>query len=196
MAQEDKGLVLRGLILLALIGGLVTFVLALLFWRPQEQTTTREQPAETCIPYAAVPMTFAGFPSGISWPALSQLGETLPSAPGWGIRYNAAATLARLGSAHVPWPLICEMLDEKLQMRNQRVRLPDGATVADEAAARAFVIAALHAVSAWHDKQKKTATFVVEPDLAVVYKVVDTLADSPVEEVKVLANQVRGKFFR
>src|SRR5688572_136347 len=141
MAQEDKGLVIRGLVLLTLISGLVVFVLALLFWRPQEEVKSlaRDTLPATYISAVVMP-ALAHCPAGISWAAVYELGQKSPSAPGWGIRYNAAATLARRGSASVPWHLIREMLDEQQQLRNSRVRQPDGTDVADEAAARAYMI--------------------------------------------------------
>ena len=40
------------------------------------------------------------------------LSALAPSTPGWEVRYNAATTLARRGSAAVPWALLREMLDE------------------------------------------------------------------------------------
>ena len=35
----------------------------------------------------------AGFPAGVYWPGVFQLGEAFPSAPGWQIRYNAAGSM-------------------------------------------------------------------------------------------------------
>src|SRR5258708_5618344 len=124
MAHEDKGLVLRGLILLGAIGVLVAGVLGFIFWRPHTSPPTLASPPEHHIPTVIVPQIGA-FPSGLPWYALYQLGETMPSAPGWNIRYNAATTLCRRGSDSVPWHLIREMLDEKQQLRNHRVRLED-----------------------------------------------------------------------
>src|SRR3989442_1078381 len=117
MAQDDKGLVIRGLVLLTLISGLVVFVLALLFWRPQEpaRPITSDMLPECYISAVVVP-ALSHYPAGVSWGAVYELGNRLPSAPGWVIRYNAATTLARRGSASVPWHLIREMLDEKQQL--------------------------------------------------------------------------------
>src|SRR5438128_887277 len=136
MAQEDKGLVLRGFFLFALIGCLVAFVLVVLFWR-------------------------TGPPGNRDF----DLGNTAPSAPGWEIRYNAAASLARRGSPATPWPLLREMLDEKKQLRNSKVEQSDGQAVYDEGVARATMIAALRAIAAWHDKRKGDATHDVPADL-------------------------------
>lgn len=193
MAQEDKGLVLRGMFLLGLIGCLVTFVLVLIFWPTQPPASSVETPPEHLIPLVVAP-NIAGSPSHVSWLALYQLSETLPSAPGWEVRYNAANTLARRGSANVPWHLIREMLDEKQQLRNQRVRLPDGRDVHDEVTARAFTLVALKAIKAWHEKQpnEKRAP---PPALRAIYALVDQLAKSPHAELKDQAEMTRSVFF-
>src|SRR5688572_24308767 len=114
MAQEDRGLVIRGMLLFTGIGVLVLVVLAILFWRPQPPPAKHEMPPEFYIAAAAIPE--GTFPAGISWVSLYHMAETLPSDPGYDIRYNAAATLARRGSSDVPWDLIREMLDEKQQL--------------------------------------------------------------------------------
>jgi hypothetical protein len=165
MAPEDKGLVLRGLALLAFIAGIVALVLAIIFWRPQ--------PAA---------------------PTVAIMADRAPSAPGWEIRYNAAATLARRGSAQVPWALMREMLDEKQQMCNNQTRLPDGQAVYDEAAARSNMVSALRALAAWHEKQSPNTT--VPPELRAIYVVVDQLAESSIVELKEQARKTRGTFFR
>lgn len=166
MAQ-DRGLVIRGLVLLTLIGGLVSFVLAIMFWRAPEPP-----PRRTVAPSAS----------------------TLPSAPGWEIRYNAATTLARRGSANVPWPLIREMLDEDQQLRNFQVRQPDGSDSYDESMARAYMLSALKALTAWHEKQK--APPAIPPDLRSIYAQVDKLSESPVPELKSQAEKTRTMLLR
>src|SRR5438105_2930369 len=110
MAQEDKGLVMRGLLLLTAIGILVAAVLAIVFWRPQTPPPAVEKPPEHFIPSVVLPPV-GDFPCAVHWAAIAQLGQSLPSAPGFDIRYNAAVALARRGSDAVPWPLIREMLD-------------------------------------------------------------------------------------
>ncbi len=193
MAQEDKGLVIRGLFLLALIGGLATFVLVLILWRTTPTRQTLQTPPETYIASMMAPGNL-GFPSHVSWPTVFLLSENLPSEPGWEVRYNAAATLARRGSANVPWPIIREMLDDKLQLRTQRVRWPDGTYVDDEVAARAFTIIALKALATWHSKQPEGST----PPAALlqIYARVDELAQSPHEEMRNQAEKTRATFFR
>jgi hypothetical protein len=193
MAQEDKGLVMRGMFLLAVIGALVMFVAVLLFWRQPVRTVPREEGPEHYIAQLIAP-PFEAFPSHVWWPTIFKLSETLPSEPGWEIRYNAAATLARRGSANVPWPILREMLDEAQQRRNQGVRLPDGQYTYDEVAARAFTLIALRAIATWHEKQQGDGA--VPAGLREIYARVDELAQSPHEEVKAQAEKTRATFFR
>src|SRR5207253_8728511 len=61
----------------------------------------------------------AGFPANVSWGALHQLAEHMPSSPGYSIRLNAAATLARRGSDHVSWATFREMLDPQRMTRSE-----------------------------------------------------------------------------
>jgi hypothetical protein len=163
MAQEDKGLVIRGLLLLTFVGALVTIVLGFMFWRTQAQ------------------------------PPIADDGPA--SAPGWEIRYNAATTLARRGSAKVPWDLLHEMLDEKQQMRNYRVKQPDGQYVHDEAAARLNMISALRAITAWHEKQSDKKQE-VPAELRGIYAAVGELTKSPFVELKTQAEKAQATFFR
>jgi hypothetical protein len=168
MAQEDKGLILRGLLLFGAISLLVVFVLTVMFWRAEPPTTTLRVPSE----------------------------NSVPSAPGWDIRYNAATTLARRGSKAVPWLLIREILDEQQQLRNNQVRLKDGREVYDEAAARAYMISGLRALAAWHEKRSADPTREVPAELREIYPVVDKLAESEVGELKAQAEKARRTFFR
>jgi hypothetical protein len=195
MAQEDKGLVLRGFFLLAIIACLVAFVLTVLFWRNEPPAATAQTPPENYIPLAIAP-SLAPFPANVSWAALAQLGETLPSAPGFDIRYAAARTYARRGSPATPWPVFREMLDEKQQLHNARVRQPDGREVYDEVTARATTIAALRALAAWHEKQKADPKPAASAELRDVYAIVDQLAESSYGEVKTQAEKARATFFR
>ena len=195
MAQEDKGLVLRGLILFTGIGVIVAIVLGIIFWRAPTTPPTLASPPEHQIPAVILPQLGA-YPSGVPWVALASLRDTMPSAPGWNIRYNAATSYARRGSSSVPWHSIREMLDEKQQMRNQRIRLEDGRDVYDEAAARAYVLSALKAIAAWHEKRKAEGKTDVPPELREIYTIVDGLAESPFVEMKLQAEKARATFFR
>ena len=194
MAQEDKGLVLRGLLLLAAVGIIITAVLAMLFWRPTTQPATLDAPPEHYVPAVVLP-SVGGFPAGISWYAIFEMGKTMPSAPGSDVRYAAATALARRGSAEAPWPLLREMLDERQQLKNNRVRLKDGRDVYDEANARLIMVSALRAIAVWHEKQadKKQE---IPPELRDIYAVVDELAKSDFVELKVQAEKARATFFR
>jgi hypothetical protein len=149
MAQ-DRGLVQRGLVLLAFVGALsllVVFILLRQPGAPPEQQPATPQPELVAL---GVPNLAAGFPAHVQWGALWELSQSLPSPLGWEIRYNAALALARRGSPKVPLHIMAEMLDESLQMRNFRAKLPDGKDVADEQAARRTVLNALLALTEWH----------------------------------------------
>jgi len=189
MATDDKGLVLRGFFLLAVIGVIVSVVMAILFMRPQSTP-----PTGGIAPENLVPLLVAGYPEGMPCGIAFALADRLPSAPGWEIRYNAATTLARRGSPATPWPLMREMLDEPQQMRNARARLPDGTSVIDETAARSNMIGALRALAVWNEKQGVKR----EPpaELREIYKVVDKLAESSIVELKSQAEKARATFFR
>jgi hypothetical protein len=189
MASDDKGLVLRGFFLLAVIGVIVTVVMAILFTRPQVAP-----PRAAIAPEYLVPLLVAGYPESTPYGVAFAMADRLPSAPGWEIRYNAVTTLARRGSPATPWPLMREMLDESQQMRNARAKLPDGTSVIDETAARSNMIGALKALAVWHEKQgtKRDAP----PELREIYKLVDKLAESPIAELKAQAEKARATFFR
>lgn len=196
MTQEDKGLVVRGLLLLALIGCIVAFVLTILFWRSQPPASVEQAPPEQYIPLAVLPGV-GPFPANISWAVLPMLADSLPSAPGWEIRYNAAAALARRGSPATPWPLLREMLDEKQQRRNARTREKDDKMVYDESAARATMIAALRAIAAWHEKRRAEGAAAAPAELRDdVYPAVDELAEHAQGEVQAQAEKARATFFR
>src|SRR6516165_8002129 len=107
--DPDAGLVKRGFILLGLITLLVITVLFIILQAPRTPDRGGKSSAEDwawCVVVQTAP-----FPASISWGAAHELSEHLPRPPGWPIRYNAAATLARRGSDHVPWGRFREMLD-------------------------------------------------------------------------------------
>ncbi len=167
-------------------------MLKILFWNNEPSAGMEQTPPEQYVALAVAP-NLAPFPASVCWAALPLLCDTLPSAPGWEIRYNAAASLARLGSRETPWPLLREMLDEKQQLRNARVRQPDGKDIYDESAARSTTIAALRAIAAWHDQRKGDAA---PPELRDIYPIVDELAENSQGEVKNQAEKARATFFR
>jgi len=147
MAAENTRIVQRGLVLLALVGAIAVTVLIVMFRR----TGTAEPAAENRPDNVAAVFcaTNAGFPASLPWGALYQLGDTLPSAPGWEVRYTATRVLANRGSARLPVPVLCEMLDEQRQLRNFQAKLADGRIVSDEGAAAQEVVIALKAVGEW-----------------------------------------------
>ena len=190
MQQEDKGLVYRGLFLLTLIGVLVLVVLAILFLRPQPARKVESMtPPEYRVPILVAPAV-GSYPGSIAWLALWDFADHAPSSPGWEIRYNAAATLARRGSDSVPWNLITEMLDERQQMRNNRLRQADGRDIYDEAVARATMVNALRAIAAYNEKRAGLESKVPADLRAQVEK----LAQSSAIELKVQAEKTRATF--
>src|SRR5208282_705557 len=118
MAQES-GLAQRGLLLLGLMLAIVAVVGFVLF-RPKG-TPPSEDGQRPELLVLAVPSPGAGFPVFINWGAVAILSKSLPSSPGWAVRYNATVTLARRGSAKTPFDVLSEMLDEDQQLRNFRV---------------------------------------------------------------------------
>lgn len=190
---QDSGLVKRGLALLALMTALVLVLLSILFQRTAPTLPAASNHPELQV--AALVRSEAGFPAAISWAALFQSADALPSSPGWEVRYNAARTWALLGLADVPWNIFLEMLDEHRQMRNFRAELHDGKIVPDEARARETVLIALKAIAEWHRKQTPKNQE-VPPDLAKVYAAVANLADSPFISLKTEAAKTRQTFFR
>jgi len=147
MAADTK-IVRRGLLLLALVGTLAATVLVMMLRRPGRTDPVSATRVETLAPFLVVPAT--GFPASLTWATLFQLGDALPSAPGWEIRYTATRVLALKGSPKIPLDNLCEMLDEGRQLRNFQVKLDSGKFIADEAAAQQEVLVALKAVVEWH----------------------------------------------
>jgi hypothetical protein len=68
------------------------------------------------------------------------------------IRYHATLSLAVLGSKKVRLDLLLEMLDEDKQLKYCWVKLSNGKTVSDEAAARGFILNTLKAFVEWRGK--------------------------------------------
>jgi hypothetical protein len=97
------------------------------------------------------------------------------SSPGWLVRYNAAAALARRGSDKaVEEPVrgtLLDMLDEDQQMRNNR-ETKDGKEVTDIATAQLTVVTTLKALTELHHRRP-------ELDLAPFKPAVDKLKSSP-----------------
>jgi hypothetical protein len=147
MANEDTGIVQRGLMLLGVIGIIAATVLFILFRNRGVATVRTESRPELAIASVALPAS--GFPLSINWGVLHDVGDSLPSVPGWETRYTATRVLAHRGSPKLPVPVLCEMLDENRQMRNFRTQLPDGRDIPDQAAAYEEILIALKAVAEW-----------------------------------------------
>jgi hypothetical protein len=188
-SDSGSALIQRGLLLLGLMTALVIALWALLL-----RGTRQELPVEKRRPdlLASLVASPASGLSALSWAVLQQVGETLPSPPGWDTRYQAATTLARRGSTQVPFALLAEMLDEERQMKNRRVKLKDGREVPDEAAARGTVLIGLKAVLEWHKhKEAVRAVGPSDPGLQRVYAAIDKLTRSPNLVVKTEAENTR-----
>jgi hypothetical protein len=148
MAVENTRIVQRGLVLLAVVGAISLTVLIALLRRPGlGEQRVENRPAQAAAAFQA-PM--GNFPANLPWGALYQLGDALPSRPGWEIRYTATRVLANHGSPKIRLDVLCEMLDEQRQLRNFQAKLSDGRVVPDEGAAAEEVVIALRAVSEWH----------------------------------------------
>ena len=93
--------------------------------------------------------------------------------------------LLRRGSEQVPWSVVREMLDEKQQLKNSEFQRPDGRAVADEAQARAFVIASLKALVEW--KRRLTEAGMNIGDVKALSEIradIEPLAKSPIPELQ------------
>src|SRR4051794_16173772 len=143
MAHDpDAGLVKRGLALLIVMLLLVCTVLFIVFHR----RTGAPAPTGGAAEFASTVIAPAApYPGSVSWGALQQVSEHLPSPVGWEVRHNAMATLARRGSDRVPWAQYREMLDLNRATANAREQLKDTQESPD-GSARALVVAALRAV--------------------------------------------------
>jgi hypothetical protein len=193
MAHDpDAGLVKRGFILLGVMALLVLTVLFILFQKPAPAAPDTLR-AEHLAWSVAVPG--AAYPASVSWAALVELSELVPSPVGWEIRHNAAAALARRGGDNVPWHTFREMLDPQRMAANCREQWQDGQE-SPELSARALVIAGLRAVAEWHAKRRDAGKLEVPDQLLTVYQIVDRLAESPIPELRDQAQKTQGSFFR
>ncbi len=146
----------------------------------------------TELPNSLVCAPAAAFPSTLNWVALQQLNEVLPSPPGWEVRYNATATMARLGMSKVRLDVLAEMLDEDRQLRNFRLPLQGGRLVLNEEEALAAVLVALKAVAAWY--QHPAAVQAVgrdNPQLQNLQRAIDKLTHSRNPTVRLRAQEIR-----
>jgi hypothetical protein len=190
--NSDAGLIKRGFVLLALMSLLVTVVLFILL---QGRHSPAKAPTTRAEDYAlSVAMPAAGFPANISWGALRETAAFVPSPTGWEVRYNAAATMAELGSDQVPWDLFREMLDLQRVTVNLREQLKDKPE-SPEASARDVVAIALRAVAEWHAKRREANKTDMPAGLTAVYEAVDSLASSPDRDLREQAKKTQATFF-
>ena len=183
----------RGLLLLGGMTALVIVVLLIVLRNPDSPSKSTAARSDVVIPVVVAP---APFPATVNWPMFVQLRDQLPSDPGWEVRYNAAVTLARRGSAKTPWPVVLDMLDEDRQLRNYRVTLKNGQVVSNQEDATRTVLNGLVAIAEWHKKQDPAVAAPVSADLQLVYQQVDRLAQSGNALVRVHADRVRQAFLR
>jgi hypothetical protein len=191
MAQgANSGLTHRGLALLGVMAAVVVVVWATLF--RQSRQTPPEATAKPDLPAALVCPMIGVFPASVPWSSVVRMDEMMPSAPGWGVRYNAVVALARRGSPDLPFDVLSEMLDEDRQMRNRRTRLQDGREVPNEAAARGIVLVALKVFAEWHKHANAVkAAGPDNPGLKRVYAAVEKLTHSPNNVVRMEAANVK-----
>jgi hypothetical protein len=193
MAHDpDAGLVKRGFMLLGVMTLLGATVLFILYQGPRA-AVGKPAGAEDYAWLVAVPGS--GFPGNLSWGAVYGLLEHTPSAPGWEIRQNAAATLARRGSDQVSWMTFREMLDLRRMTANCREQAQDGKET-PEASARDLVVVSLKALAEWHTKRREQQKLDVPSGLIVVYEMVDELARSADPGLREQAQKTQATFFR
>jgi len=184
----DTNIVRRGLFLLALVGTLAGTVLVIMLRRQGRAEPASVTRVETLAPSLVVPAT--GFPASLTWATIYQLGDALPSAPGWEIRYTATRVLALRGSPKIPLDNLCEMLDEGRQLRNFQVKLDSGKFIADEAAAQQEVLVALKAVAEWHNHEDAVqAVGQDNPQLQRLYSAVEKLKHSANNVIRTRARE-------
>ena len=189
---RDSSLIYRGLLLLGMMLVLVTLVLFVVFRRGENPPIQeRRQPALIA---AALPVPNLAFPAAINWGALGTLSDALPDSPGWGVRYNAAIALARIGSHQMPFDVLRQMLDEDLQMRTWVVLTEDGKIITEEHNARSTVLNGLNALTDWHKHpQAVQKVGKDDPGLQRVYAAVDRLTQSRNRVIQQEAESVKQK---
>ena len=185
-AADGSKIVQRGLVLLVLMTALAAGVLTIMLRRYTPTEPTQDSLPRNAI--ACLAVTSAAFPAAIPWAAVCEMGDALPSAPGWEIRYTATRVLANRGSPKVPVSILCEMLDEHRQLRNFQARLADGRMVPDEGAAAQEVVIALKAVMEWH-KHKDAVQAVSAGDLRKLSRSVEKLTHSENNVVRTRARE-------
>src|SRR5262249_51515181 len=161
--------------LLALMVLLVGAVLFIVF---QGRRAVPPAPARAADFALSIAVPGAQYPASISWAAVQQLSEHLPSPVGWEVRHNAMATLARRGSDRVPWRQYVEMLDMDRATANARAQLANVPEAfrdpqeTAEGAAHRLVLIGLKAVAEWHTKRREANRTDIPDGLPAVYAAV------------------------
>ena len=125
----------------------------------------------------------------------AKIANLKPSSPGWEVRYNATAALARRGSAKLPCNVLTEMLDEDQQMRNFLEKLPDGTEFVNEYAARSTVSNALDVMATWlsHQDAVKAVQASNGAELRQMYAAIDKLTESSDKTIRDKAVSVKKR---
>jgi len=165
--DPDAGLVKRGFVLLGLMVLLGATVLFIIYQGPRGGTPIEPTRVE----------------------------DVPPSSPGWEIRVNAAAALARRGSDQVSWSVFREMVDLPRMTANCREQYHDAQETA-EVSARDLVVYSLKALAQWHEKQRETGKSDVPSGLSAVYAAVDRVAESADPILSEQAKKTQATFFR
>ena len=165
--DQDSGLVKRGFMLLGAMLLIGATVLFIVFQGPRGGGSVAPQKVE----------------------------EHAPSAVGWEIRQNAAATLARRASDKVSWSVFREMVDLPTMTANCREQFHDDKE-SPETSARDMVVIALKALAVWHEKRREAGKTDVFEGLPAVYAAVDRLSESSDPILREQAEKTRETFFR
>ena len=183
-------MVVRGLLLLGMMLVIVTMVWVVLMRSQGEMPTPDTSHPEVIA--LAIPNPVGLFPDQVNWGVLVALSENLPSSPGWQVRYNATLALARLGSGNLPFDVLSEMLDEHRQKRNFRMKVADGAFLADDYAAHRTILNALKATEDWHKHPEALKVVAAnQSQLDRVYAAIDKLVESKNDAVREEAQRVK-----
>jgi hypothetical protein len=190
MAAENTRIVQRGLVMLALVGAIAVTVLFALFRRPGPDEGAAENLTAKAV--AVFSVANAGFPANIPWAGLYDVGDALPSPTGWEVRYTATRVLANHGSEKLRLDVLCEMLDERRQLRNFQAKLADGRVVPDEGAAAQEVVIALKAVSEWRKNSAAVQHMPPSsPEMKTLVRAVEKLTQSHNNVVRTRAQETR-----
>ena len=191
MAEQQttsgRGFLIGALLLVLGLGAFGAYQVYTVWKAPTQAVAKADAPPEWLVPAAQTPL--AAFPSNIAWGTLRHLGETLPSAPGFEIRYTATRVLAHRGSPKVPLDNLREMIDEERQMKNFRVVLKDGRVIPNQGEAWEVVLIGMKAIAEWH-KHAGAVKSASPEDLRKLYQSLEALKKSPSQTVSAQATNL------